>query len=126
VVPPETPVGGKARRLTAAQWAAVPKPGSHRQKDGPAPGGSATDVLARPGFELDDTSLVVYFNAADLGVSGWASWIATVYDPDTQAAQDSAPQSPDKAALCQVPRTPRPGPPPPWGAGSAPRSVDRA
>jgi RHS repeat-associated protein len=106
VVPPETPAGGKARHLTTAQWAAVPKPATRRALDGgPPPAGGATDVLARPGFELDDTSLVVYFNAADPGLSQWASWLATVYDPDTQAAQDSKPMAPAGAALCQVPRT---------------------
>src|SRR5438034_3227370 len=105
VVPPATAAGGNARRLTVGQWAAVRKPGTVRPADGPPPAtGGATKVLARPGFALDDTSLVVYFDAADPGVSGWASWLVTVFDPDTQAAQDSKPLAPEDAALCQVPR----------------------
>jgi len=106
VVPPETAASGPARRLSAAQWTALPKPGAHRPADGPPPGaGGATDVSARPGFTLDDTSLAVYFNAAAPGITDWATWMVTVYDPDTQAAQDSKPLSPGEAALCQMPRT---------------------
>ena len=61
-------------------------------------------MLLRSGYELDDTSLVVYFDAADPGVSGWASWIATVYDPDTGTAQESRSLSPADAVTCEVPR----------------------
>src|SRR2546421_5017001 len=58
VVPPETRASGPARRLTAAQWTALPKPGARRPADGPPPAtGGATDVLPRPGYALDDTSL---------------------------------------------------------------------
>jgi Domain of unknown function (DUF6531)/RHS Repeat len=105
VVPPGTPAANTMQRLPASRWSAVPKPGTRGPDGGPPPpSGGARNVLARPGFALDDTSLVVYFDAADPGVSDWTSWIVTVYDPDTQAAQDSVPQSPDKAEPCQVPR----------------------
>jgi RHS repeat-associated protein len=109
VVPPETKAGNAMRRLSAGQWAAVRKPGTTRRpQDGPPPSvGGAQNVLARPGFALDDTSLVVYFDIADPGLSNWSSWLVTVYDPDTQAAQDSKPLSPDDAtgARCAAPRT---------------------
>jgi RHS repeat-associated protein len=106
VVPPGTPAGGKARKLSAPQWSAVPKPGTKRHADGgpPPSSGGAANVLVRSGFALDDTSLVVYFDAADPGISGWASWLATVYDPATQAAQDSRSMSPSEAKPCNTPR----------------------
>src|SRR5262249_17870109 len=63
VVPPGVPAAGKAHKLSADQWSRVPRPGTVRKADGPPPStGGARDVLLRPGFELDDTSLVVYFN----------------------------------------------------------------
>src|SRR5256885_3844 len=106
VVPPETPAAGAPRRLSAAQWAAVPKPGARRHADGgpPPSAGGAQNVLLRSGYTLDDTSLVVYFDVADPGVSNWATWLVTVYDPDTQAAQDAKPLGPAEAASCKVPR----------------------
>lgn len=94
VVPPETAAAGKARKLAPAQWSAIRKLAAD-------PAG-ATDVLARPGFALDDTSLVVYF---DGDPDDWASWLVTVYDPATQAAQESKPLAPADAVTCQVPRT---------------------
>jgi RHS repeat-associated protein len=107
VVPLETPAAGAPRRLSAQQWAVVPKPGMrHRQADGPPPTtGGARNVLVRPGFALDDTSLVVYFDTADPGISGWSSWLVTVYDPDTQAAQESKPLAPAEAKKCNTART---------------------
>jgi RHS repeat-associated protein len=105
VVPPNTPAEHGLRRLSANQWTTVPKPGTRRPLDGgPPSAGAALNVLARPGFALDDTSLVVYFDAADPGTSNWASWFVTVYDPDTQAAQDSQSMPPAEAVTCQVPR----------------------
>jgi len=61
-------------------------------------------VLSRPGFALDDTSLVVYFDAVEPGVSDWASWFVTVFDPDNGAAQESRTLSRTDAIRCGVPR----------------------
>jgi RHS repeat-associated protein len=83
----------------------VRKPGAKKAFDGPPTSSAgATNVLLRPGFAFDDTSLVVYFDAADPGVSGWTSWIATVYDPDTGAAQESRVLTPADATTCTTPR----------------------
>ncbi|WP_213007020.1 DUF6531 domain-containing protein [Paractinoplanes toevensis] len=92
-VPPGIAAAGKAHKLLA-------KPERKAEAD---PGG-ATDVLLRSGFELDDTSLVVYFDVPDPGVQGWASWIATVYDPDSGTAQESRSLVPADAAVCATPR----------------------
>jgi hypothetical protein len=97
VVPPAAVAAAPPRKLTAAQWANVPKPAGRgvRPMDGgpPSPLG-AQNLLLRPGFTLGDTSLVLYFDAADPGISAWSSWFATVYDPDTGSAQESKPMSP--------------------------------
>jgi len=63
----------------------------------------AVNLILRPGFAFNDTSLVLYFDAADPGITGWTSWRATVYDPSTGAAQESAPLSAADAARCVVP-----------------------
>jgi hypothetical protein len=68
-----------------------------------AAGSGAVNLILRPGFAFDDTSLVLYFDAADPGIGGWSSWRATVYDPDTGAAQDSVPLSAADATRCVVP-----------------------
>jgi RHS repeat-associated protein len=65
----------------------------------------AVNLILRPGFDFNDTSLVLYFDAADPGISGWQSWKATVYDPATGAAQDSRQLTPADAKTCQVPAT---------------------
>jgi hypothetical protein len=72
VVPLETPAAGPPRRLSTQQWAAVPKPGTRRPADAPPPSpGGAQNLLLRPGFTLDDTSLVVYFDTIDPGISAY-------------------------------------------------------
>ncbi|MET3422299.1 RHS repeat-associated protein [Actinoplanes tereljensis] len=90
-VPPGIPAAGKAFEKKLVQKLA-------------ADPGAATDVLLRPGFELDDTSLVVYFDVPDPGVESWASWIATVYDPEGGTAQESRPLTPADAVVCATPR----------------------
>src|SRR5439155_19897029 len=97
VVPPGVKPAGPQRRLSAQEWTRVPR----RLASGPTLEGNATlgagatstagavNLILRSGFDFNDTSLVLYFDAADPGISGWQSWEATVYDPATGAAQDS-------------------------------------
>jgi RHS repeat-associated protein len=96
-VPPETRAAGRPLHLSAAALAAVPH-------DGSGSTAGARNLVLRSGYALDDTSLVLYFDAAAPGVSGWSSWFATVYDPDTGTAQQSAPLTPADAAACGSPR----------------------
>jgi len=105
VLPPGMATAGPQRKLSAAEWASVPKPSSTRSATGAvvASGAGAVNLILRPGFAFNDTSLVLYFDAADPGISGWQSWKATVYDPDNGAAQDSRLLQPSEAELCQVP-----------------------
>jgi RHS repeat-associated protein len=60
--------------------------------------------VLRPGFAFADTSLVLYFDVAAPGTADWASWRATVYDPQTQAAQESAPIAATDLPRCGTPR----------------------
>jgi RHS repeat-associated protein len=105
VVPPGIKAAGPAHELSAQEWARVPKPASA----GTAASASldvtagATNLILRSGFDFNDTSLVLYFDAAGDGISSWQSWKATVFDPDTGAGQDSVQLQPSDAALCQVP-----------------------
>ena len=114
VVPPDVKAAGAPRHLTAQEWAAVPKPGGLVTAAGtkgnakaldppPTSNTGAVNLVLRSGFAFNDTSLVLYFDAADPGISGWQSWFATVFDPDTGAAQDSRPLQPADATVCQVP-----------------------
>jgi RHS repeat-associated protein len=114
VIPPGLKPAAAPRHLTAQEWAAVPKPagmvtaagtkGNAKALDPPSTSNTgAVNLILRSGFDFNDTSLVLYFDAADPGISGWQSWIATVFDPDTGAAQDSRPMQPSDAAVCQVP-----------------------
>lgn len=119
VVPPGVKPAGRQRKLSGREWAVVPKPTSVKSataKSAPAKSATATlatvaatvtsgatNLILRSGFDFNDTSLVLYFDAAGAGISSWQSWKATVYDPDTGAGQDSVQMQPSDAALCQVP-----------------------
>ena len=96
VVPPGVHAAGAPRKATAAG------PADQRATTAASTAG-AVNLILRPGFAFDDTSLVLYFDAADPGISGWTSWRATVYDPDTGAAQDSVPLATSDATRCVVP-----------------------
>ena len=88
-----------------------------RGKSGPqlasamtAPTNGATNLILESGFAFNDTSLVVYFDAAGASpsdTSSWQSWKATVYDPSTGLAQDSRQLTTSAADLptCQAPAT---------------------
>ena len=106
VVPPGVKPVGPQRKLSATDWARVRKPGASitAQDAPPASDAGAVGVLLRSGFAFDDTSLVVYFDVADPGLAGWTSWTATVYDPDTGAAQESRALTPADATTCTTPR----------------------
>ncbi len=105
VVPPGVKAAGPQRKLSAQEWGLVPKPSSRTSSAGTlvASNAGAVNLILRSGFDFNDTSLVLYFDAADPGISGWQSWKATVYDPDTGAAQDSGQLQPSEAKPCQVP-----------------------
>jgi len=105
VVPPGVAAAGPQRTMSATESASVPMPSSTRSAAGAlvASNTGAVNLILRSGFDFNDTSLVLYFDAADPGVSGWQSWKATVYDPDNGAAQDSRQLQPSAAALCQTP-----------------------
>ncbi|MBO3083114.1 polymorphic toxin-type HINT domain-containing protein [Cellulomonas fengjieae] len=71
-----------------------------------AAAGAATDVIARSGYLLGDTSLVVYFDAevADGDPTSWARWRATVTEVESGAQQTSAELDKDDLARCGSPR----------------------
>lgn len=109
VVPPGIKPAGKQRKLSPQEWARVPRPATAANVAtvSAIPVASvtagATNLILRSGFDFNDTSLVLYFDAAPPGISGWQSWKATVFDPSTGAAQDSEQLAPSDAAQCQVP-----------------------
>jgi len=96
VVPPGVRAAGSPHKAT------VDDP-IDRQASAAVSSAGAVNLILRPGFAFDDTSLVLYFDAADPGISGWTSWRATVYDASTGAAQDSVPLTPADATRCVVP-----------------------
>src|SRR5262249_16487100 len=114
VVPPGVKAAAAPRQLTPQEWAAVPEPAGPTTAAGtkgnakalnplPTSNTGAVNLILRSGFAFNDTSLGLYFDAADPGISNWQSWFATVFDPGTGAAQDSRPLQPSDAAVCQVP-----------------------
>lgn len=109
VVPPATRAEGRAQKLSRTEWSKVRKPKPVAplitEKRAAAAAAGAQSLVLRPGFTIGDTSLVLYFDAASPGVSDWASWHATVYDPETGTAQESAPQAGTDPPVCGAPRT---------------------
>jgi Domain of unknown function (DUF6531) len=114
-VPPAVAAAGAPHRLSAAERAAAPRPAAPKSANprpadpkkphaddggGGDPATGAQKVTLRPGFALGDTSVVLYFDAADPGVSAWSSWQATVYDVATSTAQLSVPLAPSEAKPC--------------------------
>lgn len=98
--PPVVPPGVRA---AGGQHKATTEDPIDRQATAALSSAGAVNLILRPGFAFDDTSLVLYFDAADPGITGWTSWRATVYDPTTGAAQDSVPLTPADATRCVVP-----------------------
>jgi RHS repeat-associated protein len=105
-VPPGAKAAGPRKQLSAAERAKAPrpaarstKPGAVRSNDAGPPTG-AQNLVLRPGFAIGDTSLALYFDAADPGLSAWSSWQATVYDVATTTAQVSVSMSPAEAKPC--------------------------
>ena len=108
--------GGRCpqEHLTAQEWAAVPKPGGSVTSAG-TKGNASPSTRRPPRTQARSTSSCGraststtprwcwYFDAADPGISGWQSWFATVFDPDTGAAQDSRPLPPSNYTACQAP-----------------------
>ncbi|MGW0433332.1 polymorphic toxin-type HINT domain-containing protein [Micromonospora sp. NPDC003197] len=86
VVPLGVAAGGGARKLSAAEWAGVPKSGATRTVA--AADEVFTDALLRPGFVIGDTSLVAYFNLRD-ETPAWSSWRATLYEAESGTEQAS-------------------------------------
>ncbi|HEY9476262.1 MAG TPA: DUF6531 domain-containing protein [Mycobacteriales bacterium] len=107
VVPPGVKPAGPQRSLSASEWTRVPRrldSGTTLNADATSTAG-AVNLILRSGFDFNDTSLVLYFDAADPGISGWQLWKATVFDPTTGGAQDSRQLTPADADTCQVPAT---------------------
>ncbi|WP_433381118.1 RHS repeat-associated core domain-containing protein [Actinoplanes sp. CA-142083] len=99
VVPPGIKASGKPARVKSTRLA---KP-QVRALDAPTtPGPGARDVLLRSGFEIADTSLVLYFDSDD--TADWQTWKATVFDPATGTAQESASLAASDLAKCTTPR----------------------
>jgi RHS repeat-associated protein len=104
VVPPGIDAAGKPQRVAKSALQKLAKP-KVRALDAPTtPGPGARDVLLRSGFAIADTSLVLYFDLDDAGTADWQTWKATVYDPQTGTAQESAPLAPGDLAKCTTPR----------------------
>ncbi|WP_305783819.1 DUF6531 domain-containing protein [Symbioplanes lichenis] len=98
VVPPGADAAGKPRQLGRAQV---------RQRQGltaTAAPAAAQNLVLRPGFAIADTSLVLYFDVAAPGTGDWQTWRATVYDPETGAAQESVPIAASDLSRCGTPR----------------------
>ncbi|GAA2564266.1 hypothetical protein GCM10010435_40680 [Winogradskya consettensis] len=99
VVPPGARTAGKPRQLTKAQVQQLRSPKVAAE---PA---AAQNLLLRPGFAMADTSVVLYFDVAAPGTGDWQTWKATVYDPETGAAQESVPIAAGDLTRCGTPRT---------------------
>ncbi|MEV4625257.1 polymorphic toxin-type HINT domain-containing protein [Micromonospora sp. NPDC049523] len=85
VVPPGTAAQGEPNRLSAAEWARVPKPGVARTA---AEDEVFDNLLLRSGFALGETSVVAYFDVAG-EEQPWTSWKATIYDAESRTEQAS-------------------------------------
>ncbi|WP_433728396.1 RHS repeat-associated core domain-containing protein [Actinoplanes sp. CA-051413] len=97
VVPPGLKAAGAQRKISPSALAEA-------RDEPPTSDDGATNVLLRPGFAFEDTSLVVYFDAAAPGVSSWTSWKATVYDPESGTAQESVALTAADVSTCTKPR----------------------
>ncbi|MBB5802860.1 RHS repeat-associated protein [Saccharothrix ecbatanensis] len=80
VVPVGVRAGGEPVRLSAEDWARVPKPGQAEEV--------FAAVLTRPGFALGDTSLVAYFDVRE-DPRPWSAWRARVFEASTGTEQAS-------------------------------------
>jgi RHS repeat-associated protein len=75
-----------------------------RAADAPPQPGAATNLLMHPGFLVGDTSLALYFDAADSDVARWKAWTIDLTDQATGEVQQSAPLTPADLAACGAPR----------------------
>ena len=92
--PPAVKAGGPARARSLVRAA----------DDAPPQSGAATNLLMHPGFLVGDTSLALYFDAADSDVARWKSWTIDLTDQATGEVQQSAPLTPADLAACGAPR----------------------
>ena len=91
VVPPEVRADGAPTALSKAAW-------DRRSTARVAAEDQVfTDVLARPGFLLGDTSVTIYFNV-DASAPPWSNWRVTAYDKESQTEQASTTLSRDEIA----------------------------
>jgi RHS repeat-associated protein len=88
-VPPAAEAGGPPAKPSAAEKA---KRKTMAAAVAPAQAAVPGRPIARPGFLLGDTSLVVYWDAEvdDGNPDSWGRWFATVTDTETAAEQRSA------------------------------------
>ncbi|MEV4533980.1 polymorphic toxin-type HINT domain-containing protein [Asanoa sp. NPDC049518] len=89
LVPPEVRADGAPRELSRAAW-------DRRTTARVAADDRVfTDVLARPGFLLGDTSVSLFFNVA-ADAPAFSSWRVTAYDKESQTEQASTTLSRDE------------------------------
>lgn len=114
VLPPDARPrhGARNNALPPAEPPAVAAAGPARARDlvraaddaPPTQPGAATGLLMRPGFLVGDTSLALYFDAADTDVARWKSWTIDLTDQASGEVQQSAPLTPADLAACGAPR----------------------
>ncbi|GIG92743.1 hypothetical protein Pen02_76790 [Plantactinospora endophytica] len=91
VVPPEVRADGAPRALSKAAWER--RTGARVAAEDKV----FTEVLALPGYLLDDTSLSLYFNVRG-DAPDWSTWRVTAFDTESQAEQPSVTLSRDEIA----------------------------
>ena len=91
VVPPEVRADGAPKELSRTAWDR--RTGARVAAEDRV----FTDVLARPGFLLGDTSVSLYFNV-DAEAPAFSSWRVTAYDKESQTEQASTTLSRDEIA----------------------------
>jgi RHS repeat-associated protein len=103
VVPPPVKAGGKAHKPTATEKATR----AAAVKAQVTATSTVADLLLRSGFNLGDTSLVVYFNAdiPEGDPTAFAQWWATVTDVESGVEQRSSTLDRTGLSSCREPRT---------------------
>ncbi|GIF76123.1 polymorphic toxin-type HINT domain-containing protein [Asanoa siamensis] len=94
LVPPEVRADGAPKELSRAAWE---RRTSARVA---AEDRVFTEVLARPGFLLGDTSVSLYFNV-NAAAPAFSSWRVTAYDKESQTEQASTTLTRDEIARSQ-------------------------
>jgi len=99
-VPPAVAAAGRPRHLADPHKLQPAAPATRALGAADAPASGAGNLALRPGFAIGDTSVVLYFDVADPGLSAWTSWQATLYDATNGTAQASVTLPPSEATPC--------------------------